>query len=170
MIKTLTPRKILDTDSQLLAALEKGSETLQNITDQFAPLMKRFHIFFFWEQHKTDLGYTKDYVRVPAFFFLSMLFCPLCGLSFVKLTDLQVVDESSAAPMIDNIERSGIPASHSEMCKFDSSSSPGYQVAVAALRRYSRDAPASIRHRWEQAHAMLRKLRGNEAKELARDR
>lgn len=65
MIKTLAPRKLVDTDSQLLAALEKGSETLQNITDQFAPLMKKFHIFFFWEQHKTDLGYTKDYVPLP---------------------------------------------------------------------------------------------------------
>ena len=64
MVKTLTSRKIVDTDSQLLAALEKGSETLQNITDQFAPLMKQFHIFFFWEQQKTDLGYTKDYVFI----------------------------------------------------------------------------------------------------------
>ncbi len=78
MIKTLAPRKIVDTDNQLLAALEKGSETLQNITDQFAPLMKQFHIFFFWEQHKTDLGYTKDYVPRP---FPPTRFSPLRGLS-----------------------------------------------------------------------------------------
>lgn len=54
--------KVWDTDSQLLNALQEGSETLQNITDQFAPLMKQFHIYFFWEQEKTDLGYTRDYV------------------------------------------------------------------------------------------------------------
>jgi len=76
MIKTLAPRKIVDTDSQLLGALEK--KTLQNITDQFAPLMKQFHIFFFWEQHKTDLGYTKDYVPLP---FPPTPFCPRRGLS-----------------------------------------------------------------------------------------
>lgn len=88
----------------------------------------------------------------------------------IKLTDLQVVDESSAAPILDNTERSGIPASHSEMCKFDSSSSPGYLVAVAALRRYSKDAPPSIRYRWEEAHAMLRRQRETEALELIRGR
>ena len=34
-------------DTQLLKSTEKGSETLQSITEQFAPLMKQFHIFFF---------------------------------------------------------------------------------------------------------------------------
>jgi len=62
MISALAPKKVWDTDSQLLNALQEGSETLQNITDQFAPLMKQFHIYFFWEQEKTDLGYTRDYV------------------------------------------------------------------------------------------------------------
>lgn len=35
--------------SQLLSAVEEDSEALQMISDQFAPLMKQFHIFF-WEQ------------------------------------------------------------------------------------------------------------------------
>lgn len=69
MVKTILPKRVFDTDSQLLNALQAGSETLQNITDQFAPLMKQFHIFFFWEQEKTDLGYSRDYVRhfLPSF-------------------------------------------------------------------------------------------------------
>ena len=62
MLSALTPKKIMDTNSQLLDALKEGSETLQNITDMFVPLMKQFNIFFFWEQEKTDLGYTQDYV------------------------------------------------------------------------------------------------------------
>ena len=65
MLDTMMPSKIWDTDGQLVDALKEGSETLQNITDQFTPLMKRFRIFFFWEQEKTDLKTTRDYVCVP---------------------------------------------------------------------------------------------------------
>lgn len=64
MIDALVPSKIWDTEGQLLDALQEGSETLQNITDIFVPLMKNFRIYFFWEQEKTDLGTSKDYVRV----------------------------------------------------------------------------------------------------------
>jgi hypothetical protein len=62
MLDTVMPSKVWDTDGQLVDALKEGSETLQNITDQFTPLMKRFRIFFFWEQEKTDLKTTQDYV------------------------------------------------------------------------------------------------------------
>ena len=62
IIDALVPSKIWDTEGQLLDALREGSETLQNITDMFAPLMKNFRIYFFWEQEKTDFGATKDYV------------------------------------------------------------------------------------------------------------
>ena len=64
MLSAIAPKKIWDTDSQLLQALRDGSETLQNITDQFIPLMKRFHVFFFWEQEKTRLPHTLDYVSI----------------------------------------------------------------------------------------------------------
>lgn len=63
MIGALVPSKIVDTEGQLLDALQEGSEVLQNITDIFVPLMKDFRIFFFWEQEKTDMGLTQDYVR-----------------------------------------------------------------------------------------------------------
>jgi len=62
VVKIMTPKKIVDTDSQLLNALKEGSEVLQNINDQFAPLMKKFRVFFFWEQQKTSLPHTRDYV------------------------------------------------------------------------------------------------------------
>ena len=63
MLDALAPSKVWDTDGQLLNALQEGSETLQNITDQFAPLMKIFRIYFFWEQEKTDMKMTRDYVN-----------------------------------------------------------------------------------------------------------
>ena len=63
MLSSVAPKKVVDTQTQLIDALQAGSETLQNITDQFAPLMKQFRIYFFWEQEKTGLGYTWDYVR-----------------------------------------------------------------------------------------------------------
>ena len=64
LLDAVLPSKICDTDDQLLNALEEGSETLQNITDQFAPLMRYFCIYFFWEQEKTDLKVKRDYVRM----------------------------------------------------------------------------------------------------------
>ena len=67
MVSALVPAKLVDTEGQLLEALREGSEVLQNITDGFAPLMKDFRVFFFWEQEKTDMGFTRDYVR--SFFF-----------------------------------------------------------------------------------------------------
>ena len=67
MIGAVVPSKAVDTDGQLLEALQEGSEVLQNITDLFVPLMKNFHIFFFWEQEKTNMGFTQDYVREISF-------------------------------------------------------------------------------------------------------
>lgn len=62
IVDVLVPSKIVDTQSQLLDALKEGSEMLQEITDNFVPLMKNIRIYFFWEQEKSDLGYKLDYV------------------------------------------------------------------------------------------------------------
>lgn len=62
MVQVFVPSKLVDTDSALLDALQAGSEVLQEVTDNFTPLMKRFRIYFFWEQEKTNLGVTWDYV------------------------------------------------------------------------------------------------------------
>ena len=56
------PKKLLQTDSALMRALQNESETLQNITDQFVPLMGRFRMMLLWEQERTDLKYTKEYI------------------------------------------------------------------------------------------------------------
>ena len=77
-----------------------------------------------------------------------------------------MVDETSAAPILDNTERSGIPANHSQMCKFEDKNSAGYKTMVAALMRYTRQAPPTIRFRWEKAKEMFRVQRMNEASEL----
>jgi hypothetical protein len=134
------PKNVLETDSSLLRALEEESEILQNITDQFAPLMPRFRILFFWEQERTNLGYTKDYI----------------------------VDEASAAPILDGTERSGIAADHRAMCKFEGKEAAGFRTVVAALKRYCRDAPPLVRSRMARAREMLSTQRWNEASELVR--
>lgn len=65
----------------------------------------------------------------------------------MKYTRDYVVDESSAAPIIDNTERCGIAADHRGMCKFNNNGLQGFRTAAAALRRYMRDAPEVVRSR-----------------------
>ena len=134
------PQVAIQTESSLVNALAEESETLQNITDQFAPLMAKFRIFFFWEQERTDLKYAKDYI----------------------------VDERSAAPILDDTERCGIAADHRRMCRFESSTSQGFRTAVAALRRYSEEAPQVIRTRWAKNTEMVTGNRRHEAMEILR--
>jgi len=134
------PTKVLQVESNLVNALEEESETLQNITDQFAPLMSDFRIFFFWEQEKTDLKYTKDYI----------------------------VDEASAAPILDNTERSGIAADHRGICMFEKNSDQGFRTVVAALRRYQQEASEVIIGRTLRASAALIDQRWHEATELVK--
>lgn len=78
------------------------------------------------------------------------------------------MDESSAAPILDNTERSGIPASHSEMCKFESEFATGYRTVVSAVIRYAREAPGIIQFRWGKSDEILSIQRSNEASELTR--
>ncbi len=72
----------------------------------------------------------------------------------------------SAAPILDNTERAGLPYDHVHMCCFESQSSPGYKLIVAALIRYSREAPPAISNRWVHGKEMLKTMRVNEAAEL----
>ena len=125
-------------DSELVMASQKGSETLQSITEQFAPLMKQFHIFFFWEELESDEGGQKRFI----------------------------VEESSAAPLVDNTERSGIHASHSGMVRFGGRDTSSYRTVIEALVRYCRDAPPIISRRWKNAIKTLARARSDEAFEL----
>ncbi|MBE3043701.1 hypothetical protein IMZ48_14245, partial [Candidatus Bathyarchaeota archaeon] len=123
MVDAILPSKVVDTDSQLLDALKEGSEILRDITDNFQPKMKRFYVFFFWEQMKSDLGVSWDYVS-------HRLATP-----YLEPTDrqyrYQVVTEDSAAPILDDTDRAGLRADHRNMCKFASRASPGYRLIVS---------------------------------------
>ncbi|KAJ3579479.1 hypothetical protein NPX13_g1089 [Xylaria arbuscula] len=125
----------------LLDALREGSEVLQEITDNFVPLMKDIRIYFFWEQEKTNLGYKLDYI----------------------------VTESSAAPILDNTDRAGIRADHRNMCRFTSRNAPGYRLVASSLVRYSRDAPQTVARKWRNERDMLRSIRQKELQHLNED-
>jgi hypothetical protein len=127
------------TCNQFNSALRRNSETLELITDQFVPLMKSFHVFFFWEEVQTSFGHRSGFI----------------------------VEESSAAPILDNTERSGIDATHSSMVKFSKTNSSSYRTVIEALRRYCREAPRVIARRCEKALAALARARSNEVFELA---
>lgn len=79
------------------------------------------------------------------------------------------MEENSAAPILDNTERAGLPYNHRDMAGFESRSAPGYRLIVAALIRYSKEAPDTVSIRWEQAVEMLKLKRQNEAAELVKD-
>lgn len=118
------PKKVMDGSSQLVQALRKDNETLQHINSLFADIMGRFHIYLFHETRTTDLRGTREII----------------------------VDEASAAPYLEGVERMGIEADHSHMCKFDDENSPGFEVVAEAILRYSREAPTIIADRWVEEH------------------
>ncbi|KAJ5736314.1 uncharacterized protein N7483_001439 [Penicillium malachiteum] len=114
------PKKFMEGSPQLVKALRTNNETLQHINSLFADIISRFHIYFFHETRSTDVRGTREII----------------------------VDEASAAPYIEGVERMGIEADHSHMCKFDDENSAGYEVVAEALLRYSRQAPTLIADRW----------------------
>lgn len=99
------PRKVLDTSSQLVDALKSDSETLINIEREFIQIQDRYNVYYFHEAKKTDIKGTLRFI----------------------------VDEESAAPAQPNVQRAGIQADHSHMCKFDGENSPGYVLVSGAI-------------------------------------
>lgn len=116
------PRKFFDSSSHLVDALKTNNETLQTINRQFTDIQPQLRIYFFYEARPMDLKGTRQFV----------------------------VDEDSAAPNFPGVERMGIERDHSTMCKFETTQTPGFAVVAEAIQRYSRDAPAKIRDRWEE--------------------
>ena len=126
-------------ESQLLNAIGKDCETLQAITEQFTHLMKQFRMFFLWEEEETKSACRKGYV----------------------------VEESSAAPILDHTERAGIHANHAQMVQFSNTETSSYRTVLEALRRYCHSAPSVIARRWQHATESLALARSGEAFELA---
>ncbi|KAL2838880.1 hypothetical protein BJX68DRAFT_279705 [Aspergillus pseudodeflectus] len=135
------PKKFMESSPQLVKALKTNNETLQNINSLFTDMIPRFHIYFFHETLSTDVKGTREVI----------------------------VDESSAAPYADGVERMGIEATHSHMCKFDDENAPGYETVAEALLRYSRDAPATIQERWREEEKTRMIIRTQKAREIFGD-
>jgi hypothetical protein len=136
------PKRFLDSSPQLLEALKTNNETLQNINRLFIEIISRFHIYFFHESKPMDLKGTRQFV----------------------------VEEDSAAPVIEGVERMGIERDHSHMCKFESDNAPGYEVVAEAIQRYATEAPSLIRERWNEEHRIRDYEREGAAREILRDR
>ncbi|OAX78989.1 hypothetical protein ACJ72_06697 [Emergomyces africanus] len=134
----LVPKKLFDTTPSLLKTLRPDNEILQNVNRQFSDIMGRFRIYFFHESKPMDLKGTRKFI----------------------------VDESSAAPVIEGVERMGIEADHSAMCRFESEKSPGYEAVAEAILRYTKEAPGEIANRWSQEHRARRNNMREEAERL----
>ncbi|KAH8911299.1 hypothetical protein BR93DRAFT_326599 [Coniochaeta sp. PMI_546] len=122
-----------------LRSTEKGDPQMPLLVDNdFAPLVKQFHLFFFWAEVTTRLN------NRPVI----------------------LVDHKSAVPTLDNTESAGIHASHLDMCKFGSRTSSDYRTVIAALATYCQKAPGIISRRWRLADAELKRRRMGEAQEI----
>lgn len=76
-----------------------------------------------------------------------------------------MVNEESASPIVHDVERAGIPADHSHMCKFENEHAAGFELVVEGIQRYAQAAPDKIKRRWEaekNERAMQRRFDANE--------
>ena len=83
----------------------------------------------------------------------------------LKGTKSFVVDEESAAPVIEGVERMGIERDHSHICKFEDENAPGFDVVAEAIQRYAGEAPKTIAKRWVEE----KNIRGMERREAAEE-
>ncbi|KAI1323339.1 hypothetical protein F5Y16DRAFT_383989 [Xylariaceae sp. FL0255] len=110
----------------------------QSVTSEFNPIMKQFHMFFFWEELRTSLGDKLEYI----------------------------VEPSSAVVEIDIAEKAGVHGTHLQMIQFSTETASGFRTVIEALSRYSLDAPQAVSRRWTQAIPALKQLRAKEVDEL----
>ncbi|KMK55827.1 LipA and NB-ARC domain-containing protein [Aspergillus fumigatus Z5] len=95
----------------------KKLQSLESITDQLAPLMRKFYTTFFWEGMPTDFGGYHDFLVEPA----------------------------SAAPAIYESPKCAIVGTtHSRMVKL-LEWSPSYSTVLATLKQYCLKAPGSAK-------------------------
>jgi hypothetical protein len=113
--------------SHFMLSLLKSSELLNEINDQFAPLMKQFAIFNFWEELPMES----------------------------KAGDYYIVEQDSAAPAWDDVEKCGMVATHATMTRFATMSDPRFRPLLEAISRYVKNAPTVIRQRWKDDAEMM---------------
>ncbi|OBT62385.1 hypothetical protein VE03_08516 [Pseudogymnoascus sp. 23342-1-I1] len=138
LIKTVMPKKIVETEDQLLKTLQNNNETLQNINLHFLDIYQRFEIDMVHEAMRTDLKGTKVFV----------------------------VDQASASPPLPGVRYYGIEGTHSSMCKFESKHAPGYLNVSTAIKGWANDCTPKIQARWAAERSARRQAKENEAKEL----
>lgn len=134
----ILPSRLVDTQPQLIDALKTNNETLQNIDRQFSHLISRLHIYFFHEGKPTNLKGTLQYI----------------------------VDEESASPNIQDVERASIQQDHSRMCKFENERAPGFHLVTEGIQRFASHAPKTIKLRWDWEIAEQRTRREADAEQL----
>ena len=135
------PKASIDDNLQLINTLKSNNETLQNIERQFIQLSRSLRIFFFHEGKPTDLGGGRWEF---------------------------IVDEESASPNIQDVERAVIQKDHMQICKFEDSGDPGFHLVTEAIQRYASEATETIRPRWDLEKANRLAKRRAEAEELLR--
>ena len=118
---TASPSTLSDPQAYLINVLKTNSETLHNIDRQFAQLASKFCIYYFHEGKPTNIG--------------GIWQC--------------IVDAESASPNTPDVERAVIQQDHAHMPQFEGSDSPGFELVAEAIDRYTTEAPAKVRSRWE---------------------
>lgn len=122
VLSVLKPLRLPMFETNLTAALEPDSEVLQNMFDDFLPLMSGLHITLFWEEKATKFGvFRHDFV----------------------------VSRDSAAPLSirrhAKIWNRGIASTHSGMVKFDSTQSEDFVMVMSILEAYCEGAQGEVR-------------------------
>ncbi|ENH64671.1 Protein SERAC1 [Fusarium oxysporum f. sp. cubense race 1] len=134
MSDAVIPKRFFDSESVLLRTLKKDNETLANINSHFLDIYQRFEIHMVRENQKTD----------------------------IKGHKIFIVDANSAGPQLPGVTYYGIEASHSNMCKFDGTSSPGFRNIAITIQQWIQRAPSATQERWlaeedeRRACAMIR--------------
>ncbi|RFN46776.1 protein serac1 [Fusarium flagelliforme] len=59
-----------------------------------------------------------------------------------------IVDANSAGPLLPGVTYYGIEATHSNMCKFESTSSPGFRNIATTIHQWVNKAPYLVQGRW----------------------
>lgn len=119
-LSALSILRLVSFETKLTAALEPDSEVLQNMSDDFLPLIPYLNIALFWEEKPTSFG--------------------IFGRDFV-------VSRDSAAPLYDDTQRCGIASTHTGMVKFERTDSPGFVMVMSVLGAYHEEAPREIEKR-----------------------
>ncbi|KAL8952479.1 MAG: hypothetical protein Q9222_001620 [Ikaeria aurantiellina] len=124
--------------SQFMLSLLVGSEMLNEVADQFMPIMKQYRLFNFWEELQSTINSTTTYI----------------------------VHRDSAAPHWADTEQCGIRAAHQDMMKFPTVRASGYTVVAEALTRYIKSATSTIEARWLNEKEFLDAEHRRQAEEL----